>query len=50
MGDGLEMIGGQSIFHSFPEKELNLFGAWDRPYPVSIRFIPRHVMFMIEEF
>ena len=35
--------------HSFPEEELNLFGAWDSPYPVPFLFIPRHMVFMVEE-
>ena len=35
--------------HSFPEEELNLFGAWDSPYPVPVLLIPRHMVFMVEE-
>ena len=36
--------------HSFPEEELDLFGAWNSPYPAPVLFIPRHLVFMIEEF
>ena len=36
--------------HSFLEEELDLFGAWNSPYPAPVLFIPRYLVFMIEEF
>ena len=45
MGNGLEVVGGQMIMPSFPEEELDLFGAWNSPYPAPVLFIPRHLVF-----